>query len=108
MDPTNIVSCSNVNLLDDKGMNALHHAAINNDDIEVFSSLIQSGVLVDKQDNYFRTPLICAISYKNEVEIVKMLVNNGANVNFVFSGVSPLLLCAKHYPKNHEILNFMI
>ena len=70
--------------------------------------LIKSGIEIDSKDINFRTPLICAICYKNNIEIIKMLVNHGANVNYVFQGASPLLLCAKHYPENLEILHFMI
>ena len=54
--------------------------AIKNEKYEIAKKLINNKTNLDEQDNGNATPFMWAI-YKNQIELVKLLQKNGANVN---------------------------
>lgn len=52
----------------------------NIDIVEIVRLFLNIGVSIDKVDDHVRSPLACAIYFKN-FELVTLLVNKGANVN---------------------------
>jgi ankyrin repeat protein len=73
-------------------------AARNDNKIEIIREMLESGIDVDVQDENENTAL-CNASFKGSINIVKLLIRNGANVNHknaVFN--TPLIKAiATHY-----------
>jgi ankyrin repeat protein len=80
---------ANVDVVDNHGRTALHHAA-RWDQLDTVTLLLQSGANVDVVDSYGWTPLHQAAQYGRR-DIVALLLESGANVNAVDnSGRTPL------------------
>lgn len=76
-------SSQNTNQLTDEN---LFFKAITDGDINLVKKMIINGMNVNvKQDDYFgRTPLIWA-AYKGHIEIVRLLIEKGADMNSIFN-----------------------
>src|SRR6056297_388830 len=68
-----------VNSRDNEGWNALMYAVRYNDNKDVVRILLRMNSRVNIDDTDGTTPLILAVKYRDE-EIVRMLLNYGANV----------------------------
>jgi ankyrin repeat protein len=79
-----------VNIKDEKGHTALHIAAIS-DHNRVVKSLIKGGADVNAKDIRGNTPLFYVIAWgwdesryaKRKIKIAKLLINAGADVNYI-------------------------
>lgn len=68
----------------DKDSETVLHVACDRGNTQILSLLIQSGSELDSKDKYDMTPLsIYLIRQENKPELVKLLLENGASVNFV-------------------------
>ena len=131
---------ANVNY-DWDGYFPLHYAS-SRGHLEIAKYLTSKGAIIEKKDNGFKTPLDCALQHKNDLvslfliqksprqksrfdspllvairqnhfDIVKLLIENGANVDEERKGCVPLHSAAKHqhdeYTKpNHEIIEYLV
>ena len=84
--------------------------ACENGSSELINRLLQIPKIINVQDENGWTPLIVAI-YNNQVEIVKTLLINGADLNICnFKGTTPLMYaksgCVKH--KDLKILSLLL
>ncbi len=84
--------------------------ACENGSSELINRLLQIPKIINVQDENGWTPLIVAI-YNNQVEIVKTLLINGADLNICnFKGTTPLMYaksgCVKH--KDPKILSLLL
>ena len=98
-----------IDLIDNNGWTALHHAAYNGD-YECAQELWEQGANVNAYSNSMKTPLHFA-SLNNHADIVSLLVSKGAKIEgitndeiikfapsksaLIMDNVSPLLLAAK-------------
>ena len=71
-----------------RNVTVLHFAALFND-VEFAKECIQSGISVDAKDMYGVTPLHVAIIKEDNLEIVKFLIENGADINVRLCGKTP-------------------
>ena len=71
-----------IDLIDYRKRTLLHIAAWNNQ-FDTAKLLLEAGAEVDALDNYSRTPLHFAASNQNADQLVKFLIDSGANFNFV-------------------------
>ena len=72
---------ANINAEDNNGLNALHYAARYSNSLEIVKLLLESGVNVNAKSKKGNTPLMLAGRNENEnyLNIVKLLLDNGAN-----------------------------
>jgi len=65
--------------------------------LELVSTLLEHGALIDHKDQRKKTPLMYAIGTKAEnKDVVKTLLESGADVNeHTLTGMTPLLLATK-------------
>lgn len=93
-----------VNVPDEDGFTALHHAALNNN-VEIVLALIEMESDPNSRDKKGMCPLHMA-AWSGRDQIVKTLLENRALVNLPsFSGETPLLLASQHgYANVVEIL----
>lgn len=65
--------------------------------LELVSTLLEHGALIDHKDQRKKTPLMYAIGTKAENnDVVKTLLESGADVNeHTLTGMTPLLLAVK-------------
>lgn len=98
-----------VDLIDNNGWTALHHAAYNGD-LESATELCNSGANVNAYSNSFKTPLHFA-ALNNHAEVINMLVSKGAKIEgisnkellkfapktspIIMENIAPLLLAAR-------------
>ena len=98
-----------INLMDNNGWTALHHAAYNGD-FESARELCEQGANVNSYSNSMKTPLHFA-ALNNHAEIVNLLISKGSKIEgitndeiirfapsksaLIIDNVSPLLLAAK-------------
>jgi ankyrin repeat protein len=74
------------------GNTPLHHAVMNNSNLEVIMYLIENGADVNVKNDGGVTPLYAAAGYNPNVDVIKYLVKKGANLNTKSqSGGTPLL-----------------
>jgi ankyrin repeat protein len=74
---------------------SIHHAAWD-DDIGAIQVKLNAGENINAKDESGRTPLHHAIEHGN-LNVVKFLIDNGADVNFEEPSLNPLLLLATYY-----------
>ena len=67
-----------VDVTDEDGWTALHHAATSNQ-TKIAKRLLQAGADIDKQEINGNAPLHLA-AYWNKPEIARLLIDNGANI----------------------------
>ncbi|ALA62378.1 ankyrin repeat family protein [Turkeypox virus] len=67
---------------------SLHNAILNND-IKYILNLIEKGIDIDYEDQWMMPALFYAIEYR-KLDIVSLLLVNGANVNFLTENRSVL------------------
>lgn len=71
--------------------------AVKNNDINKINSILKSGKAdINSKDKYCETALMIA-SYKGNLEIVKLLVDNGADVNIKSDIGNTALMFASEY-----------
>jgi uncharacterized protein len=87
-------------------MTALLHAVKNND-IALVKELIKQGINVNELDVNKDAPLIIA-AYKGSTEIVKLLLETGADVSVVDPGMKATALHAAAYAGNAEAAKLLI
>jgi ankyrin repeat protein len=87
-------------------MNDLFDALLT-EDLTLLTELLEAGCDVNAQDEEGRTALIQAAIYNN-VEVVQILIDHGANVNTrdFFSGNAALHFAAKNY--SLELLQLLL
>jgi uncharacterized protein len=81
--------------------------AINHNDIHVVESLIQKGVDVNELDANHDAPLVIA-AYKGYTEIVKKLLEAGADITAVDPGMKATALHAAAYAGRTEAAKLLI
>ncbi|XP_059160749.1 serine/threonine-protein phosphatase 6 regulatory ankyrin repeat subunit B-like [Physella acuta] len=100
---------ADVNLVDKNGDKALH-MAIYRSEADVAQILINKGAVIDGNVPESLPPLVLAAAL-NEIAIVQMLLQAGANVNVLSSyGISPLMAaaaCISGGYNNHEIFQIL-
>jgi CubicO group peptidase (beta-lactamase class C family) len=77
---------------DSLGRSFLHHATIQADSIAIIY-LIEKGIPLDQKDDSGYTPLHIAVMNNNH-NVVKMLIENGANTQILFPDSTSLLMYA--------------
>ena len=94
-----------VKLLLDKGANteardrfgdrSINIATLNGK-TEVVKALLEKGANIEARDQFGRTALLlaCGMGRKEDPELLKLLLNNGANVEIIFNGFTPLMFVA--------------
>ena len=85
----------------------LHITILRTDSLKIMKLLIQYGANLDKQSTQGHTALLMAL-FEGQFEMAKVLIKNGANVNFIninSDGQSPLHLAAT---KNDPSLTKML
>lgn len=85
----------NVNAVDKNGNTALIMAA-RFGELSIVKMLIKAGATIDEpRSPKGRTALMAALAYANGIEMTKLLVENGANVNArAADGTTPLIIAA--------------
>ena len=81
--------------------------AINNNDIDTLHTLIQQGVNVNELDANQDAPLVIA-AYKGYTEIVKILLEAGADVTAVDPGMKATALHAAAYAGRTEAAKLLV
>lgn len=83
------------------------HIAIENNQHQKIADLMTDTKQIDALNNYSDTPLVVAAK-KGKLSIARMLIDNGANVNFKnpVTGNTPLFAGIKS--KNYEIVNLLM
>ncbi len=97
----NITNIEILDILHDCGVstNKVMIAAIRIGDLEMVKKLIPSMLNIDMRNEYMETPLLVA-SELHKRDIVKLLLDNGANPNKVDAeGVSPLIYACVYNDK---------
>ncbi len=74
--------------------------------MELVQLLLEHGVDINNPDEKSNTPLMYAVKYKNNVDIIKLLIENNARVNPYTSDNS--LAYAIKYNKSPEIVKLLI
>ena len=109
---------ADINEQDDHGLTPLHYAAIHctDNDIEIVKILFKHGADPNVRANFSsrgKTPLHCAAQLPSREELIKIFIDNGADVNDYtydlgwgdIDKATPLHLAAlKEQPKNVQIL----
>jgi ankyrin repeat protein len=75
--------------------------------VDVVRALIVGGADLEASDFYGWTPLMKA-TYHNNIEIVKLLVDNGADVNARNSSGNSILYIAEELNRQPEILHLLV
>lgn len=104
-----IKSCKNVNKQTVYGETLLHYA-VNRDNIEAVKSLIRNGAKIDmRYGNDYLTELLTAVnkSYPN-TEIVRALINAGADVNARDKDGAAVLIYAVNKNYTPNVANILI
>lgn len=79
--------------------------AINKNDIKEVKSLIAQGLNINASNQFEKAPLHYA-AYNGNLKIVKLLVENGADINAKYEGANPLYFAAlANHPK---IMKYLI
>uniref|UniRef100_A0A6G6ACB4 Ankyrin repeat-containing protein n=1 Tax=Borely moumouvirus TaxID=2712067 RepID=A0A6G6ACB4_9VIRU len=110
---------SDINIEDKEGCNALIIAIKNNCRFHVIKLLISStrnkkyNFYLDHVDNNGNTALIHSLSHPDSINIMNLLLENGANINVCNkNNYTALTLCALHTSKiksrNQEKLSFLL
>lgn len=83
--------------------------AVIHNDAELFHKLIESGIDIDGVD-YNHITALCYASDRGNVPMAKMLLDNGANIEFRDSyGNTPLLIaCSKFITNGDAMINLLI
>ncbi|MEI6972243.1 MAG: ankyrin repeat domain-containing protein [bacterium] len=81
--------------------------AVDADDIGRIQRLIRRGYDVNEEESNGYTPIMWAVGSTGRLEIVKILLTNGANVNVVAQGGETPLLIASYYG-NMEIIGLLL
>jgi len=100
----NLLIDYNVELNDCNGYNALSSACLNNNK-KIINVLLTNGVNPEIHCVFVRPALISSIIRKN-LEIVKKLINMGADINIVYKGDTPLNYAVSK--ESVEIVNYLI
>ncbi|KAJ5076860.1 serine/threonine-protein kinase sty13 [Anaeramoeba ignava] len=81
--------------------------AIWNDDLKEIQKLISSGEDINKRSEFSgQTPIYLALQ-KNKKEIVRYLVENGANLNIIDNnGLTPLMIAVDS--ESHDMVEFLL
>ena len=95
---------ANVNLQDSEGTTPLMHAS----DIKIVKDLISKGAIVNEKNNDGETALMLKYRSKN-IELIKCLIENGADVNLKdHIGVGQSLLLKAYRINNIELVTYLI
>ena len=90
-----------------EGHSLLHHACIENK-LEMCRVLIRAGADVNAQDEFNRTPLMEQIASGNiNIEIIKLLLASGANVNLIDADGHSALYFAIIF-ENEAVIRYLI
>ena len=83
----------------------LHYAIVNRASEELIKFLLQSGITPKTQDDYKSTPLHAAAFRFYGIDILKLLIDKGADINAIDSfGDTPLDMAYKSYNSILEIV----
>lgn len=89
----------NLNQADRNGYTPLHFAVQENN-YSVVEALIQKNAAIDSIDKFGNTPLYKCVTEKVNVNITKVLLENGANIFIENSfGYSPMIVIQKSLPE---------
>lgn len=69
-----------INIKDVNGYSAFRKA-VNNSQLGAAKRLLESGADIDTQDNEGRTPLMNALFFSEDIDIIKFLINAHADLN---------------------------
>ncbi|KAJ5067903.1 ankyrin repeat-containing protein [Anaeramoeba ignava] len=101
---------ANPNSTDKKQKNALHSAILNKCELEIIEFLINSKIEINSIDDEKKTALDYSINIQreNQMEIVKLLVENGADVNIATHQSKYPLHFACQIENSFEIVKFLV
>lgn len=84
------------------------YLAVNRNDLETAQKILKAGAKPDYVDDYGETELFKAIK-NDHVEMIKLLIRYGANVNHQsVNGSTPLIIFLNSDSKNQEIIDLLI
>lgn len=76
-------------------------------DVDIFNRLIEAADNIDVKDDYGRTALFYAVANTNNIDIIKLFIENGANVNSIdANGMSVMMVAISR--NNNDIINLLI
>ena len=81
---------------EDLGKNNPIHYAVKSNSVDVVNVLIKSGASIYNENNENNTPFDLAIANGKHIEIVKVLIANGVNVNTIKNGNAPIHVAVKN------------
>ena len=102
-------ACSAVNRQDSNGRTLLYHA-VNQGNVAAVKALLANGAKIDmRSGNNYHTELIAAVSRERpNVEIVRTLINAGADVNARDKDGASVLIYAVHHNRAEETAKILI
>ena len=89
------------------GSTVLHYASRNSNQEVVEFLLKLNEISVNATDNYNQTPVMCACFDGGSLDNIKMLIQNGADIQASSSNGSTVLHFATCY-SNHEVVEFLL
>ena len=96
-----------LNTTDHDGNHALLLAQLSSDNDACVSTLIKAGSSINVMNNDRQTPLAIAMIQNNR-DILKELLNFGADVNYVFGGVYTYLVLALDTPQEQDYIKDLL
>jgi ankyrin repeat protein len=103
-----ILKVKNINILDDKKNNLLHHVINKNLSINIISELIKKSININQINDDLESPLSLAINKKTSENIITLLIKNGSDINYVDrneESIFHLLLKNNYNNLIHYIIN---
>ena len=76
--------------------------------VDTLLTLISHGADVNVLSTKGESPLSMAIRQNSSLEIIKLLVNSGADINAIINGTSILDIATDMYSEGNDVLNYLI
>ena len=83
------------------------HSAVKDGDLEAVQAFLDKGVSANARSFQGGSPLMYSVT-RNRLEIAKLLIDNGADINFRYNGKTLLHLAAEKENTSKEIVQLLI